>query len=109
KDYVYRREVMHTGHLLDTNGNQVATICDVTPHAIDPTEGLPLSGKATFGKYTTDDHEDVTLGCLGTFSFYPRKILLALYCVRRVQVWRFLVQCCERFLIIPIYQTAFTA
>jgi translation initiation factor 5B len=41
---------------------------------------------------------------LGT-SFLSRKILLALYCVRRVQVWRFLVRSCEGFLIIPIRST----
>lgn len=64
QDYTKRREVTHTGHMLDVHGDRAGTICDITPHAIDPSLGLPLSGKATFGQYTTDDHEPVTLGCV---------------------------------------------
>jgi hypothetical protein len=64
QDYTKRREVMHTGHMLDAHGDRAGVICDITPHAIDPAEGLPLSGKATFGSYVTDDHEPVTLGCV---------------------------------------------
>ena len=64
QDYTKRREVIHTGHMLDARGDRAGVICDITPHAIDPAEGLPLSGKATFGSYVTDDHEPVTLGCV---------------------------------------------
>ena len=39
------------------------------------------------------------------YDFFSRKILLALYCVRRVPLWRFLVRSCEGFLIIPIRRT----
>ena len=63
-DYVYRREVKHTGHVIDDLGNQVGVICDITPHQVDPAEGLPLSGKATFGKYVTDGNSEETLGCV---------------------------------------------
>mgnify|MGYP006132026011 FL=1 len=44
-------------------------------------------------------------GTMRYVAFLSRKILLALYCVRRAQVWRFLVRSCEGFLIIPIRST----
>ena len=66
--------------------------------------------KATYNARDMADMKEVarTMGMklcekmLHRYVFLSRKILLALYCVRRVPLWRFLVRSCEEFLIIPI-------
>ena len=45
QDYTKRREVIHTGHMLDARGDRAGVICDITPHAIDPAEGLLFPAK----------------------------------------------------------------
>ena len=66
--------------------------------------------KATYNARDMADMKEVarTMGMklcekmLHRYVFLSRKILLALHCVRRVPLWRFLVRSCEEFLIIPI-------
>ena len=64
EDYVYHRDVSHTGDLLDTSGRAVGKICDVKPHKLSPGGGLLLSGPLTFGKYVSDDGVESTFGHL---------------------------------------------
>ena len=49
----------------------------------------------------------IVMGIIVGTSFLSRKILLALYCARRVQVWRILERSCEGLLIIPIRSTQY--
>ena len=67
EDYVYHRDVSHTGDLLDTSGRAVGKICDVKPHKLSPGGGLLLSGPLTFGKYVSDDGVE----SLATSAFPP--------------------------------------
>lgn len=74
-DYTYKREITHTGDLIDaTTGDRIGKIHDVTPHRADPQAGLRLSGPNVFGKYQTVDGPEVTLG---SFELDARKLTVS--------------------------------
>ena len=74
-DYTYKREITHTGDLIDApTGDRIGKIHDVTPHRADPQTGLRLSGPNVFGKYETVDGPEVTLG---SFELDARKLTVS--------------------------------